>query len=530
MRKTVRGWTVVAAVALAWSVIGHPDLTATGAVRADVLVIAKDISDIRSPDPAKAYEVSSAFLLYPLYSRLVRQEAPDYGTIQPDLAGSWTVSPDATTYSFQLRKGAVFSTGNPVTSEDARFSFLRMKYSKGPGGFLADPIKSVEGIDPSTVRVTLNGPDATFLAALAAQGFSILDSKTIRAQGGVDTAGADTLDKAESWFFSHSAGSGPYVLGRFTRESEIVYQRNDRYFGAKPFFREVIVRHVKDAGARALLVQRGDADLALDLGVDQAASLRGAPRIGLVEGPSAFTVYIGLNTSVAPWNNPKVRAAAKYAIDYDGIVSEIMRGHGLRIGSIMMPGMLGFPESLNTTLLYPHDPARAAALMKEAGVTRARVTFTWPSGAYYATLPVDRLAQKLRADLAKVGIELQLQPVQESVFLPYFRAGKPQTILAYWFPDFLDPDNWTILVNGLINRRFHWQSPEALKIVTEAKATADGRRREGLYERYNRLLAAPDAPYVFLVQPSNVIAAREDVLNVRYHSLYSLEIDSLRRK
>ena len=530
MRWTSRAWPVGVVVAVALSVIGDPGPRATGGARTDVLVIAKDISDIRSPDPAKAYEVSSAFLLYPLYSRLIRQEAPDYGKIRPDLAESWTVSPDAKTYTFTLRKGAVFAGGKPVTSEDVRFSLLRMKYSKGPGGFLADPIQSVEAVDPATVRVTLSGPDATFLAALAAQGFSILDSKTIREQGGVDTLGADTLDKAESWFFAHSAGSGPYTLGRFTRESEIVYQRNDQYFGPTPFFRQVIVRHVKDAGARGLLLRRGDVDVALDLGVDQATGLRGASRIDLVEGPSAFTVYIGLNTGVPPWNNPKVRAAAKYAIDYDGIVSAIMRGHGLRIGSIMMPGMLGFPGSLNKALLYPHDAVKASALMREAGVTRASVAFTWPSGAYYATLPVDRLAQKLRADLSLIGIDLQLQPVQESVFLPYFRAGKPQTILAYWFPDFLDPDNWTILVNGLINRRFHWQSPEALKVVTEAKATADAQRREALYEQYNRMLAAPDAPYIFLVQPANVIAARDDLANVRYHSLYSLEIDALRRK
>src|SRR5205807_2087514 len=238
MRWTSRAWPVGVVVAVALSVIGDPGPRATGAARADLLVIAKDISDIRSPDPAKAYEVSSAFLLYPLYSRLIRQEAPDYGKIQPDLAESWTVSPDAKTYTFTLRKGAVFAGGKPVTSEDVRFSLLRMKYSKGPGGFLADPIQSVEAVDPATVRVTLSGPDATFLAALAAQGFSILDSKTIREQGGVDTVGADTLDKAESWFFAHSAGSGPYTLGRFTRESEIVYQRNDQYFGPTPFFRQ----------------------------------------------------------------------------------------------------------------------------------------------------------------------------------------------------------------------------------------------------------------------------------------------------
>src|SRR5207302_377748 len=83
----------------------------------------------------------------------------------------------------------------------------------------------------------------------------------------------------------------------------------------------------------------------------------------------------------------------KYAIDYDGIVSGIMRGHGRRIGSIMMPGMLGFPESLNTALLYRHDPAKAAGLMKEAGVQKAGVPLTWAAGTSYGALPLDRLAR-----------------------------------------------------------------------------------------------------------------------------------------
>src|SRR2546430_677467 len=82
-------------------------------------------------------------------------------------------------------------------------------------------------------------------------------------------------------------------------------------------------------------------------------------------------------------------AAAKYAIDYDGIVSGIMRRHGRRIGGIMMPGMLGFPESLNTALLYRHDQAKAVGLMKEAGVSKASVPLTWAAGTNYGALPLD---------------------------------------------------------------------------------------------------------------------------------------------
>jgi peptide/nickel transport system substrate-binding protein len=530
MRLTSRVLSVFAAVAVGLSLAAQPTRPASGAASADVLIVGKDISDIRTPDPGKSYDVGGVFLQFPVYSRLVRQRAPDFWKIQPDLAESWSASPDATTYTFTLRKGAVFTSGNPVTSEDVRFSLLRAKNIKGYGSFLADPIKTVEVVDGQTVRVILGGPDATFLAALAAGVFSIVDSKTVRAQGGVETAGADTLDKAEQWFYTHSAGAGPYVLRRYTRETEIILERNEKYYGTKPFFRQVIVRHIKDPSTQSLTLQRGDVDLALDLSVDQAEALKGKPGLTLFEDPSAYTVYMGLNTNVAPWDNAKVRQAVKHAIDYDGIVSKIMRGHGRRIGSIMMPGMLGFPESLNTALLYRYDPAKAASLMREAGVSKASVPLTWAAGTNYGALPLDRLAQKLRGDLAKIGIDLRLQPVQQSIFLTFYRQGKPQTAIGFWFPDYMDPDNWSYFVTGFINKRLHWQNPAAAKIVGDAQKTPDLQRRAALYEQYNKLLAAPDTPYVFLAQPTNIAAARASITDFKFHPLYFLEVESLRRK
>jgi len=264
--------------------------------------------------------------------------------------------------------------------------------------------------------------------------------------------------------------------------------------------------------------------------VDQAEGLKGRTGVTLFDDPSAYTVYVGLNTSVAPWDKAKVREAVKYAIDYDAIVSGIMRGHGRRIGSIMMPGMLGFPESLNASLLYRHDPAKAQALMKEAGVSKASVPLTWATGANYGALPLDRLAQKLRSDLATIGIDLRLQPVQQTIFLTYYRQGKPQTAIGFWFPDFMDPDNWSYFVTGFINKRLHWQNAQAAKIVGQARETPNVQQRETLYEQYNRMLAAPDSPYVSIAQPTNLTAARSDIAGFTFHPLYFLELDLLRRK
>src|SRR5215831_18415214 len=113
---------------------------ARAATASDTLVIAKDLSDIHTPDPNKSYDISGVLLQFPIYSRLVKQEAPDLGKILPDLAASWSFNPNATEITFKLRN-ATFSDGTPVTSEDVRFSLLRAKNLKGYGSFLADPLK-----------------------------------------------------------------------------------------------------------------------------------------------------------------------------------------------------------------------------------------------------------------------------------------------------------------------------------------------------------------------------------------------------
>ena len=106
-----RLWCGLVVLALAVCLAGAPGSPAAGAARTDVLIVAKDISDIRTPDPNKAYDVSGVFLQFPIYSRLVRQRAPDFWKVEPDLAESWSINPDASVYTFKLRQGVTFPSG-----------------------------------------------------------------------------------------------------------------------------------------------------------------------------------------------------------------------------------------------------------------------------------------------------------------------------------------------------------------------------------------------------------------------------------
>jgi peptide/nickel transport system substrate-binding protein len=502
----------------------------TGAAAAsDTLVIAKDISDIHTPDPNKSYDISGVFLQFPIYSRLVKQEAPDLGTIKPDLAASWSINPNATEMTFKLRD-AKFGDGTPVTSEDVRFSLLRAKNLKGYGAFLADPLKSVDVVDSKTVRVTLTDPNAAFLATLTAGVFSIVEAKVVRAAGGVETPGADKLDKAEQMFFKQSVGTAPYRLVSYVRESQIVMERNDRYYGPAPFFKTVIIKHVKEPATQSFMVQRGDADIALDMSINQVNAIRGKPGLQFFKDPSAWTTYLGMKTTIKPWTDPRVREAAKYAIDYDGLINGVLHGTARQLGSIMMPGLLGFPESLNQQLLYKQDLNKARALLKEAGVGTVHVDFVWGLGFAYGSATADQIAQKIRADLQRVGLILDPKPVQSGILLTTARTGKPPTILNTWYPDYFDPDNFTYFASGFVARRFNWEDAAGKKDAEQAAATGDVATRARLYEDYNRRIAAPTSPYVFLVQPYAVVPARDNLTGYHFHPFFFLQLDSLRRK
>ena len=522
LRRFGRTIGVVVVIAAVLAVPGH------ARANGDTLIIVKDISDIRTPDPNKSYDISGSLLQYFTYSRLVQQRAPNYSVVVPDLAASWSTNDDASVYTFQLRD-AVFSTGNPVTADDVRFSLLRVKNIKGYGSFLADPIKDVEAVNPKTVRIVLTGPNASFLAALAANVFAVMDAKTVRAQGGVEMPGADTQDKAEQWFYANSAGAAPYVLKRYAREAEIVLERNDHYYGEKPFFRQVIIKHVKDKATQSLMLQRGDADIALDLTVEQVEAIKGKPNITIHQALSLNTVYFGMNTAIKPFDNPKVREAVKYAIDYEGIQKGLMGGGGKLVATPVPVGITGMTDALNTSLQYKEDLDKARALLKEAGASNVRAKLMYEAGASHGTLSNDRLAQKLRADLGRIGVTLDLQPLAPSIFLTTYREKKQDVVIGTWNPDFIDPDNWSYFVNGFINGRVHWENPEGKQTVEAALKTSAPKRAE-LYQQYYRILAAPATPFAGLVQWEVRFPARSNIVDFRYHPLYYFEIDRAKRK
>jgi peptide/nickel transport system substrate-binding protein len=176
---------------------------ATPATAAPPFVVARDVQ-LLNGDPHREYSDDALLLLPMLYEQLVRVDPKDISKFIPDAADRWTVSDDATSYTFTLHAGMKFGSGNPVAAEDVKFSLERLKNLKGPPSFLMDGVKEVAAVDAATVRITLEAPDAAFLSKLASGYAGVVDSKLARDNGALSDATAKDADKAAEFFGGRS--------------------------------------------------------------------------------------------------------------------------------------------------------------------------------------------------------------------------------------------------------------------------------------------------------------------------------------
>jgi peptide/nickel transport system substrate-binding protein len=495
--------------------------------RQDTLIIARNIDDYVTNDVHRTYEYTSQILDTAAYDTLVTVDAPDFTKIQQRLATSWTVSPDGTTYTFKIRPGVKFTSGNSLTANDVRFSLRRLKNLKDNAAFFMDPVKDIQAVDDLTVRIVLNAPDASFLAALAAVPCGVADSKVVMAKGGTDADDAKDKDKATEWLNNQSEGSGPYKLVSFTRNVEAVLERNAGYWGKKPHFAKVIIKHVPSGTTQREMVERGDADVAHDFDVDIAAKITQGPKIKIIEGLSMNQVYIGVNNSPdvsKELSDKRVRQAVAYAIDYDGIIKGIVRGAGEQPATMIPLGLLGGDKSM----ARKRDVAKAKQLLTQAGLPNGfEVKLT------YWTAPLlgvasEPLAAKLQADLAQAGIKVTLDPKERSVAIAEYRAGKPQLMLASWSPDFLDPDPYADAFYGAgpVPKRVKYSNPKMTDIIATAKKEQDVKKREALYMEINKI-AMEDVPEIMLIQPKSFVGLNPAIKGYAIHPIWFVTIANL---
>jgi peptide/nickel transport system substrate-binding protein len=360
----------------------------------------------------------------------------DRSKIRGELAESYEVSPDGLKITFKLRD-AKWHDGTPVTAEDIKWSLDRAVSAKSIAagqvgtGSLTKP-EQFAIVDDRTITVTLPKADRLALANLATPLAPMFNSKLAKAHATPEDPWA------QEWLKTNTAGSGAYTVEAFKPGEQLILRRNDDWKsgrgGQLAFFKRVIEQTIPDPATRANLIEKGDADIAIDLQASDVPSLQSRGKIKVESTPQSngFTM-IAFNTQMAPFDNIKVRKAVAAALPYDDMFSAAIfkRGFPLYNASWTSPPTANFPQPMPVKT----DIAAAKQLLSEAGFPNGfKTTFSINVGSAAVTEP---MAALLKESLAKIGIEVDIQKLPDAQMstqitekkLPFFTEGS-----TAWLP------------------------------------------------------------------------------------------------
>jgi peptide/nickel transport system substrate-binding protein len=482
-----------------------------------MIVTYKD--DISTLDPAIGYDWQNWSMIKALFNGLMDYEAGTYN-LEPDLAKSFTISPDGKTYTFKLRDDVKFHNGRKLTAEDVKYSIERAinpkTQSPGQGFFwsikgfdemVAGTTTDLSGmtvIDPYTLKIELSSPDATFLHVMAIN-FAFAVPK-------------EEVEKYGQDFGKHPVGTGAFKMKEWKLGQHVVYERNTDYYKAGlPRLDKIVFEVGQEPTVALLRLQRGEVDILGD-GIPPARFLQvknDPQNAGLIiEGGQLHTGYVSMNVRIKPFDNKKVRQAVNMAINKQRIC-KIINNRAVPANQPLPPAMPGYDKNYKG---YPFDPAKAKALMAEAGFADGFTTELYANN----TDPNPRIAQAIQRDLAEIGINAEIKTLAQSTVIA---AGgeEDQAPMIWsggmaWIADFPDPSNFygpILGCGGAVKGGWNWSwycNEELDALAAKADAMSDPAlkaEREDLW-RSIFIKLMDDAPWapVFNEQRFTMRAAR----------------------
>ena len=484
----------------------------------NALVMAWQFDDIITLDPAEIFEFSGAEFAGNAYDRLISYDVDNVEEIYGVAAESWEVGDDGRTYTFKIRKGMTFSSGNPVTAGDAAFSLQRtVILNKSPGfiltqfGFTADNVRDkIRAADDYTMVFETDKTYApTFvLYCLTSTVGSVVDKKTVMAH-------EKDGDLGHAWLRTNYAGSGPFALNTWKASELLMLDAHEDYWDGAPTMKRVIIRHIPEPATQRLLLEKGDIDIARNLGPDQIKGLEGNTDIKIHSAPKGGIFYLGLNQKHPILREPQVRQALKYLVDYQGIGDSILKGTMVVHQAFLPKGFLG--ALLETPFAF--DPEKAKKLLAEAGYPDG-FTVSMDTRNNFPTLD---MAQAIQSSFAQGGVKVDILPMDGKQALTKYRARNHEIYIGRWGPDYQDPhtnadtfasnpDNSDDAAAKPLAWRNAWDIPEMTKKTQAAARERDPKKRARMYLGLQRE-HQQRSPFVIMFQDIEVAAERANVEN-----------------
>src|SRR5689334_13137970 len=346
-------------------------------------------------DPSSAPAQITPFgMLYAIHDALVR---PYPGQkMGPSLAESWEESEDGKTYEFRLRQRLTFHNGDPVTTEDVKFSFERYK---GTGAAaLKDHVREVEIVDPLVVRFHLKEPWPDFMTFYG----------TTATAAGIVVPKKYMSEVGDDGFKKHPIGAGPYKFVSTKPGIEIVLEAFPKYWRRVPSVKTLVMRSVPEATTRALMVKTGEADIGYVLDGPDAQSLKGVPSVQIVASKHASIFWIEFAKqwdAKSPWHDRRVRLAANYAFNRKEI-SEAACLSFCPPAGVIVPRVMDFALQVDA---LPYDLPKAKQLLAEAGFPNG-----FDAGEFSAIPGFPTVADAVVNDLNAAGIHVRQRQMERA--------------------------------------------------------------------------------------------------------------------
>ncbi|MDQ6685420.1 MAG: ABC transporter substrate-binding protein [Pseudomonadota bacterium] len=463
----------------------------------------------------------------PLYNRLVEFETGTT-TIIPGLAESWSATPDGLSYTFKLRKGVKFHSNAKFTptrdfnADDVLFSFNRMADPNHPFAKvtvgqtfayyddmdLKNIVDHVEKLDPMTVKFVLKKPEAPFVADMAMDFASILSAEYAQKMLAAKTP--EVIDR-------EPIGTGPFSFVSYQKDAVIRYKAFDAYWGGRPKIDNLVYAITTDASVRYAKLKTGECHAMAFPKPADVAAMKSDPSINVVSQQGLNVGFVAFNVEKKPFDSKLVRQALNLAVNKKAILDAVFQGAGQVAKNPIPPTLWGYNDRI---VDYPYDPAKAKALLAQAGYPNGVEVELW-------YLPVTRpynpdgkrMAELIQADWEKVGVKTKLITYEWGEYRKRTKSGEHHAAMLGWSGDNGDPDNFFLPLLGCSavkggGNTARWCDPTFESLVQKAKLATRQNDRAGFYTKAQEIFHE-EAPWLTIAHSVRFDPLRKEVIGYK---------------
>lgn len=454
-------------------------------------------ADIVTLDPAGQQDTTTAVAIKHAYSTLL--DISDDGELVPDLAESYELVND-TDFVFKLREDAVWSDGTPVTANDVKFTFDRAKNMPKTKSNTSK-VKEVVVDNEHQVTIKLTEPYAPFNTIVASSNLSIVQEAAVTAAGEA-YGDADNI-----------VTSGAFTVKEWVPNDHYTLEKNANYWGEEPITTSITVRVIPEGSARAIALETGEVDLVWGVDPTDCSNIEANSDVKLLSQPSSSIEYLGMNVTKEHFKDQKVRQAINYAIDKQALVDTIVEGRGTVANSYINNTIPGWTDEVEA---YPYDPEKAKELLAEAGYADGFSCQLWVNGDVRT-----RSAQMVQAQLAEIGITVDISTMEWGAFLDALNAGEHEMFILGWSNSSFDADSSTYQLfhsanHGATGNRAFMTDATVDELITNAAQENDNEKRMEYYKELQIYLhdLSPWCPFYY---KNDNVGVRADLQGFKLH-------------